>query len=344
MKVLVLNVHVPFVQGGAELLVNDLIRELKVRGHEVELLQIPNIADVKRIADNMDIWQKIDLNNFGGGKVDKVIALKWPTYGLTHPNMNIWLLHQYRSVYDLYDFRAHLLPDPKKLRKEIERFDNKHINKAKKVFTISKNVSGRLKTFNDIGSSTIYPPPSNINQFKCKAYKKYFFFPSRIVDHKRQELVVRALPFTKTDVKVVFAGSSTLDNYLDKLKNLSEKLGVDNRIVWAGRISDKDKIKHYSECLAVLYPTLDEDYGYVTLEAMFSSKAVLTCNDSGGPLEFVKDKFNGRVSLPEPKEFALVMDEVFSDVKSTKKMGENARKTVKKISFDWDKVISKLLS
>ena len=38
--------------------------------------------------------------------------------------------------------------------------------------------------------------------------------------------------------------------------------------------------------LAVAYAPLDEDYGYVSLEAMLSSKAVVTCADSGGPRDF----------------------------------------------------------
>ena len=45
-----------------------------------------------------------------------------------------------------------------------------------------------------------------------------------------------------------------------------------------------------AHCLGVVYPPVDEDYGYVTLEAMLSSKPVLTCADSGGPLEFVLEK------------------------------------------------------
>ena len=41
------------------------------------------------------------------------------------------------------------------------------------------------------------------------------------------------------------------------------------------------------EALGVIFPPLDEDYGYVTLEAMLAAKPVITCTDSGGPLEFV---------------------------------------------------------
>ena len=34
----------------------------------------------------------------------------------------------------------------------------------------------------------------------------------------------------------------------------------------------------------------DEDYGYITLEAFFAGKPVITHTDSGGPLEFVTSR------------------------------------------------------
>ena len=54
----------------------------------------------------------------------------------------------------------------------------------------------------------------------------------------------------------------------------------------------------------------DEDYGYVSLEAMLSSKAVVTCSDSGGPLEFVEDRLNGLVCEPGPAAVAELAAEL----------------------------------
>ena len=58
----------------------------------------------------------------------------------------------------------------------------------------------------------------------------------------------------------------------------------------AGRSHRKSRNANcYAHSLGVIFPAVDEDYGYVTLEAMLSSKPVITCADSGGPLEFVVD-------------------------------------------------------
>ena len=46
-------------------------------------------------------------------------------------------------------------------------------------------------------------------------------------------------------------------------------------------------IDHLARCRGVVFPPLDEDYGFVTVEAFAARKAVVTCTDSGGPTELV---------------------------------------------------------
>ena len=67
-----------------------------------------------------------------------------------------------------------------------------------------------------------------------------------------------------------------------------------NRIRW----------KLNANCLAVYNGVLDEDYGYVTLEAFYAGKPVITHTDSGGPLEFVIDGYNGYVTEPDEADLA----------------------------------------
>jgi glycosyltransferase involved in cell wall biosynthesis len=72
-----------------------------------------------------------------------------------------------------------------------------------------------------------------------------------------------------------------------------------------------------------VFPPLDEDYGYVTLEAMLSAKPVITCTDSGGPLEFVRDKETGLIAEQTPESLAAAMDELWKDQARAKAWGEN---------------------
>ena len=57
---------------------------------------------------------------------------------------------------------------------------------------------------------------------------------------------------------------------------------------FAGRLTDEQLVDHLARCRAVCFPPFEEDYGFVTVEAFASRKAVITCRDSGGPAELVE--------------------------------------------------------
>src|SRR4029079_17879783 len=95
--VLVCEAQVPFVHGGAELLVRGLVDELTRRGYRAERVSVP----FKRYPKDELLscgagWRMIDLSESNGTRIDAVIATKFPTYFVRHPNKITWLLHQYR--------------------------------------------------------------------------------------------------------------------------------------------------------------------------------------------------------------------------------------------------------
>ena len=68
---------------------------------------------------------------------------------------------------------------------------------------------------------------------------------------------------------------------------------------FVGRLSDQEMIDHLARCRAVVFPPFNEDYGFVTVEAFMCGKPVITCTDSGGPSELVRDGENGYVTDPD---------------------------------------------
>jgi hypothetical protein len=70
---------------------------------------------------------------------------------------------------------------------------------------------------------------------------------------------------------------------------------------------------------------MGEDYGYITLEAMLSSKAVITCADPGGPLEFIRHGETGLIAEPSPEHLAAAMDQLWQDRESARRMGQAGR-------------------
>ena len=100
--ILVCEAQVPFVHGGAEVHVRELLRELQERGFDAELVSVPfKWYPKEEILPHAAAWRLLDLSESNGRPVDLVIASKFPTYFVRHPNKVAWLIHQYRAAYEL---------------------------------------------------------------------------------------------------------------------------------------------------------------------------------------------------------------------------------------------------
>ena len=344
MQIVICIPLIPFMTGGAELLVETLRKELVKRKHNVEVISIPfKWYPPFKLIDNALSWKLTDLSDSNGKKIDLVISTKFPAYVLEHPNHVTWLFHQHRPAYDLWDYPNNDLRSFKEgdhVRKKIIGMDNKALKKIKKICTLSNTVSDRLLKYNGIKGESLYAPVPNEEKFHNKEYGDYVLFPSRISPLKRQDLLVESLKYVKQNVKCKIIGFEAHQKWLEeKLESKNYK----NKIELITNVTNDELIDLYSKALAVVFIPYDEDYGFVTLEAFLSKKAVLTASDSGGPLEFVKNEENGYIVEPEPKQIAKALDKFYEDVERTKKMGENGFKSYKKLNLNWDLVVEKLI-
>jgi glycosyltransferase involved in cell wall biosynthesis len=345
-RILVLTTQVPFIQGGAERLAAGLVQALIQTGHEAEIVAVPfKWYPPERILDHMLACHLLDLTEVCGQPVDRVIGLKFPTYLIPHPRKTLWLVHQYRTAYDLWDSDySDLIGQPNGLQvREAIRQADRQLATYPRRFTISANVARRLQQFNGITAAPLYSPPPLAERFYCDPEAGYLFFPSRISLTKRQQLVLEALQHTRNPVRVVFAGAADSQSDGDRLTALVAQWGLADRVQFLGPISDDRKLDCYARAIAVLYPPLDEDYGYVTLEAMLAAKPVITCRDSGGPLEFVRSGQTGWVVDPTPEALAAAMDEAWENRAAAKLMGEDARSAYADLNISWDNVVKTLL-
>lgn len=348
MRIVIATVQIPFVSGGAEAHAAGLKDALIREGHEAEIVTVPfNPAEPERIADQMLACRVLDLSEIHGTRVDRLIGLKFPAYLIPHPNKVVWVLHQHRAAYDLWNYPFEDLsasPRGVLVREAIRRGDQL-LNEAKAVFANSRNIANRLGHFCGINATPLYHPPPNAEKFFCADQTEdYFFFPSRFSASKRQSLVLEALALTKEKVKVRFAGVADSAEYGKRLKQLAAKSGAETRVEWLGYITEEEKREQYARSIAVIFPPVDEDYGYITLEAMLSSKAVLTCDDSGGPLEFVAPGKTGLVTKPTAEALAAAIDELWRDRSLAAKLGRAGRESYERLGLSWSAVVKKLLA
>ena len=343
MRIAVCTSQIPFEFGGTEILADALISRLRAWGHEAELVRIPLCWNQpNELLKSYLAWRLVNLKISEGIPIDRLIALKFPAYVVSHPYKVTWLVHQLRQAYDLlgteYSYFGNSAAD-QELLDLIRRMDTRTISESRHVFAISHNVGKRLREFNQIESETLYPPPALDGRYYNDSYGDYILSVSRLNVLKRVNLLVRAMGQVKTPVRCRIVGRG---DQLEPLQELAKQVGAAERIDFLGFVSDEDALAFYAKALAVYYAPLDEDYGLATVEAMKSQKAVLTADDSGGVLEFVQDRVTGMV-VPSGDAVALArcIDELYTDRALAERLGSAAQHTVAGIT--WDATIRRLL-
>lgn len=345
--VIVLGAQVPFVSGGAELLNESLVREInKLDGVKAELVNIPfKWYPEEQMLNDIMAWRLLDLSESNGVKIDLVIGTKFPTYAVKHDNKVLWLVHQYRQMYDLanteFDSSQWDEQSTKKsieIRKKIKNLDNKFFNECKKIYTIAETVSDRLKKFNNFSSIPLLPPPILAEKIIARSYKDYILYVGRLDPMKRIDLLIKGLARSEKG-KAFILGKG---NEYERLEKLIKEYKLENRCELLGYVSDEEFISYLASARAVYYAPLDEDYGYVTIEAFLAKKSVITCTDSGEVEKIVTKTGSGIVCDVNEKSIAKAINKIYnmSDIK-LKNMSDNGYKFAKNIK--WKEIIQNLV-
>lgn len=340
MRVIVTANQVPFMRGGADYHVQGVTEALARHGHDVELLRLPfrfqPEADVER---SMEHAAGLDLTAPNGVEVDRVISLQFPGYGVTHPEHVVWVMHQHRAVYELFD-DAEAGDALRRLRERVKAFDDHHLARAHRLFANSGRVAERLECHNGLTAEPLYHPPHGAERFFRAEDWGYVFYPSRLESLKRQDLLIEAARHLESPARILIAGDG---GQRSRFAALVEHHGLGERIRLTGRFSEAEKYAFYAHAMAVFFGPFDEDYGYITLEAMLAGKPVITCTDSGGPLEFVRHGETGWTVEPDPRAIAAAIDEAWANRARAAEMGLAGRERYEAQGIAWDHVVDRLL-
>lgn len=344
MKIIIASTIVPFIEGGGTFIVDWTEKKLEEAGHTVDVFKIPFSHQHPYVLEQTLALRLLHLSD----SCDRLISIRTPSYALSHPNHVCWFIHHYRYAYEYWDTNFQTgIPKNRagyREREGVINADNKYLRELKKIFTNSKEVSGRLKKYNNLDSEVLYPPLLEEKDFKNKLYGDYIYYSSRIAGNKRQLLAVQAMKYTRTKVRLLITGKPDtpsnaleLQQYVEK-ENLSEKVKIID--TW---ITEREKFEYFANCRAAIYIPYDEDsYGYPTLEAFASKKCVVTCTDSGGTDEIVTDGYNGYIVNPQPALLARKMDELYLNVNKAEEMGHNGYCSLQEKNISWEHVVTSL--
>lgn len=344
MKVLVVNNMAPFVWGGAEELARNLLIHLAAAGHEAELLRIPfQWEPATVIPSQMMMVRALELWN-----VDHVIALKFPAYLIRHRSKSLWLIHQYRQAYDLFDIGHTNLPAGEVgagLREMIQVADEQSFAECRSIHTISPVISERLLQYHGRGALPLRAPLNDPESFPGGEFGDYVFVGGRVNGMKRQHLMIEALAQTDHGMGLVVAGPPDGPDDARRLVEAVARLGLEDRVRLELTLLPRERYAAYvNNAAAVAYlPFMEDSMGYVAMEGACAGKPLITTSDSGGVLDLVSDGETGWVAQPDATSLADVLRRVFADPGTAKGYGAAAQRRWNAMGITWERTVQALL-
>ncbi len=138
------------------------------------------------------------------------------------------------------------------------------------------------------------------NRLGIERNEPYFLFIGVLRYYKGLHTLIRAA--SEVNAKVVIAGSGPEDR---KLKELTAQLGTKN-VIFAGQISDKEKVALLQSCRALILPShlRSEAFGMVLVEAGMFKRPQISC-EIGTGTSFVNFHEESGIVIPPENAAAL---------------------------------------
>ena len=218
----------------------------------------------------------------------------------------------------------------------------------RRVFVNSREVAARIAAGRICPADKVEVVHSGVAHERVHAtftYRPFFLYAGRIKWTKNVRLAIEAFQeFEKLadavsgEWRLVVAGSVDRGSsqYYTELR---QRVHGDARVEFRLNPSEDELGALYDQCAALVYPSLNEDWGLVPLEAMAYGKPVLAVN-RGGPTESIVAGETGFLLEPSAAAFAAKMTWLVEHPEEARRMGVAAAARAKE--YSWDAFVQRL--
>ncbi|MGH8494484.1 MAG: glycosyltransferase family 4 protein [Moraxellaceae bacterium] len=222
-----------------------------------------------------------------------------------------------------------------------ELFIRLAISRAARVLTVSEFSRQRIVEWSGCSPEKVVnvgngvDPAFNADVSPWQPGFSYFLCVSNRRAHKNEERLLRAFAAADLapDVRLVLSGEAT-----PELLQLAAALGLDERLVFRGRVPETELPSLYRGALALVFPSLYEGFGLPVIEAMACGTAVITANTTSMP-----EVAGNAALLVDPlsvSEIAAAMLRLHQDVLLRQELA--ARGLLRAQQFSWDAVAARV--
>jgi glycosyltransferase involved in cell wall biosynthesis len=148
----------------------------------------------------------------------------------------------------------------------------------------------------------------------------YFLYLGRISWKKGLDRLVRALALC-AGARLVIAGNDE-EGLQSSLERLARECTLSDRVIFLGPVGDPDKAALLHHAVALVLPSLSENFANVVLEAMAAGCPVVV-TPTVGLAETVKEAHAGLVAEGDPQALGQALRELLEDPGRRATMGQN---------------------
>ncbi|OPY31262.1 MAG: UDP-D-galactose:(glucosyl)lipopolysaccharide-1,6-D-galactosyltransferase [Methanomassiliicoccales archaeon PtaU1.Bin124] len=211
----------------------------------------------------------------------------------------------------------------------------RHLNDFDRIICVSEFVRHDLEE-RGVDASKLVAIPNGIENPPVEpSYQEddFILFVGRLVNTKGLKYLVQAM--TKVPARLVICGGGPEER---RLRQQISKLGLEDKVELAGKVSEERKTQLMSTCKLFVMPSIFESYGIAVAEAMSYGKPIVASNVGGLP-EVVCDAG----SLCRPKDHEDLAEKINSLLQDEEGRRECARKAAKHASgYSWDSIADRM--
>lgn len=201
-----------------------------------------------------------------------------PRYLYGYPTANDWTNNWFRKILLVMGaIPMHFL----------RMLDFKFAQLPKYIIANSQEVARRIEKFYRRKAMVIYPPVEipHSSQFTVHSSRDYYLIGGRVSRHKGHDIAIKA--FTKLGLPLKVFGGTFASYGLDQFKKDTGK-----NIEFLGEVTEEEKWELMKGAKAFIFPSEQEDFGIIPVEAMAVGTPVIALNQ-GGVKETVIDGKTG---------------------------------------------------
>jgi len=177
---------------------------------------------------------------------------------------------------------------------------------------------------------------------KMAPFKPLIVFAGTLIPAKGVDYLIRALAIVNRqfpEMKLALIGPETDKNYVSELRALIKELGLKEKVLFVGQVSQVELADWFSRAKIFVLPSLSEGLGRVIFEAMAAGLPVIGANVGGIP-DLIKDSQTGWLVPPaDEKELAEKIIWLLDNYDKAQAVAEKAKFSVKEI-FSEEKYVA----